>query len=89
MSMIVLAQMMDRGDHMDGNGWWWVMGIGGLLILIALIVVIVVALTQSSRSQASPPTVARTSADDVLAERFARGEIDEDEYRRRRAALRE
>jgi putative membrane protein len=28
------------------------------------------------------------AAEDVLAERFARGEIDEDEFRRRREALR-
>jgi putative membrane protein len=29
------------------------------------------------------------AAEDVLAERFARGDIDEDEYRRRMTALRE
>lgn len=88
MSMVVLAQMMDRGDHMDnGNGWWWVMGIVGLLVLIALVAVVVLAFTQRSKPP-GPPSTTRT-ADDLLSERFARGEIDEDEYRRRRETLRE
>jgi putative membrane protein len=65
-----------------GTGWWWVMGIGWLIFL-ALIVVLAVVLV---RGFTTGP--ARGSADDILAERFARGEIDEDEYRRRRSALR-
>jgi len=77
---IVLGQMWD-GDHM-GRGWWWVMGIGWLIFL-AFIVLLVVVLV---RTFTNGP--ARGSADDILAERFARGEIDEDEYRRRRNALR-
>jgi putative membrane protein len=32
---------------------------------------------------------APSGAEEVLAQRFARGEIDEDEYRHRRDALRE
>ena len=31
----------------------------------------------------------RSNAEDILAERFARGEIDDEEFRKRRAALRE
>ena len=89
MSMVVFAQMMDRGDHMDnGNGWWWIMGIVGLLIIIGLVVIIVMTLQRSNapKPEASDP---RRTADDLLSERLARGEIDEDEYRRRRDALRE
>ena len=88
MSMVVLGQMMDRGDHMDnGNGWWWIMGIVGLLLIIGLVVLIVMTLQRSNvpTPEASP----RRTADDLLAERLARGEIDADEYRRRRDALRE
>jgi putative membrane protein len=92
MRMVVLAQMMDRGDHMDNsNGWWWLMGILGCLILIALVVVIVLAFTHrpSPPNTTGPNTPNRRTADDLLAERLARGEIDEAEYRRRRDALRE
>jgi hypothetical protein len=38
MSGVVLAQMWDGDDHMNG-GWWWLMGIGWLLFL-ALVVVL-------------------------------------------------
>ena len=72
------------GDHM-GGGWWWVMGIGWLVFLAALVVLVVVLVRHFS----TPAGRANGTAHDTLAERFARGEIDEDEYRRRRAALRE
>jgi putative membrane protein len=59
--------------------------------VIALIVAAVVALV---RHYSAPPAqsampAAPSSAEEVLAQRFARGEIDEDEYRHRRDALRE
>ncbi len=88
---LVLGQMMDRGDHMDnGNGWWWVIGIGALLVL-AMFVVLIAMLVR--RDQPPEPSSRRavdgtSSAESVLADRLARGEIDEDEYRRRRDALR-
>ena len=85
MQMAVAAQRIvyDGGDHMSG-GWWWVMGIGWLVFL-ALIVVLAVVLVRHY-SPAAGGT--RRSAQDTLDERFARGEIDEDDYRRRRDALR-
>lgn len=83
---MVLAQMWDRGgDHMDG-GWWWVMGVGWLVFLAAVVVIIVLFVRRSDHRGSSG---ARTGPEDLLAERLARGEIDEDEYRRRRDALRE
>lgn len=88
--MVVFGQMMDRGDHMDnGNGWWWVMGIVGLLIVIALVVIIVVTLQRSNTPKPEASGSPRRTAEDLLSERLARGEIDEAEYRRRRDALRE
>ena len=77
---IVLGQMWD-GDHM-GRGWWWVMGIGWLIFLALLVVLVVVLVRGFTNDRA------RGSADDILAERFARGEIDEDEYPRRRRPAR-
>ena len=70
-------------DHM-GRGWWWVMGIGWLVFLAAFVVLIVMLV----RHYASPGARGVRSAHDTLAERFARGEIDEKEYRDRRDALR-
>ena len=70
------------GDHM---GWWWVMGIGWLLLLGIFVVLgyfLVRHLTDAERRR--PP---RSTAETLLDERFARGEIDEAEYRRRRDVL--
>ncbi len=85
MSALVLAQMWDGDNRMDG-GWWWVMGIGWLLFLafIGFLVYLVVR----HHTDAGSSTARRSTAEDLLAERLARGEIDEDEYRRRRDALR-
>jgi putative membrane protein len=81
----LLAQRWGGGNHM-GAGWWWVMGIGWLLFLAFIGLLAYLLLRhhtdpgESGRQQAS--------AEQILAERLARGEIDEDEYRRRRDALR-
>ena len=87
---IVLAQMRDHGDMGDGGGghwWWWLIA---LALLVALVVVVVWLVTRSGPPAASvAPRQPRGSAEDVLTDRFARGEIDEAEYRRRRDALRE
>jgi len=89
---VVLAQMMDRGDMHDGGGghwWWWVIG---LVVLVLLVVAIVALFTRRPTGTAAPqvaPETQRSSAEQVLADRLARGEIDPDEYRRRRDALRQ
>ncbi len=74
------------GGHV-GHPIFWIFVAG---IVIALIVTAVVVLVRRSPVQPGPsatPTAA-SGAEELLAQRFARGEIDEDEYRRRRDALR-
>lgn len=89
----VLAQMMDRGDPRDGGGghWWgWLIGLAVLAMIVGLVVWAVIRLTQShATAGASPPAAPRSSAEDLLADRLARGEIGPDEYRERLSALRE
>ena len=82
MATTMAAVCTNCDDHM-GRGWWWVMGIGWLVFL-GLIVVLAVLLVRHYR----PAVSARSSAQDTLDDRFARGEIDEDDYRRRRDTLR-
>jgi putative membrane protein len=83
MTGVVVAQVCANcGDHMDG-GWWWVMGIGWLVFL-GLIAAVAIVLVRHFGSSAGTSR----SALQVLDERFARGEIDEDEYRARLDALR-
>ena len=71
------------------------MGLWGLAFMTvsvvlfwALIIVAIIALVRYL-GRSGRADQATTSAEDLLAERFARGEIDEEEYQRRSRALSE
>ena len=80
----VLAQMWDNDNHMD-NGWWWVMGVGWLVFLALLVALVYLIVRHNTGPRAAGGSPGR--AVEILDERFARGEIDEQEYRSRRDAL--
>jgi putative membrane protein len=81
----VVDQMVEWNDHHGwGNGWGWVV----MVVLMLLIVAVTVLLVRHFSGSASSGGTRFRSAGDVLADRFARGEIDEEEYRSRRDALR-
>ena len=93
----VVGRAVDRGDHHDRG--FFRGGDGGsghpgrllvVLIVLALIVTGIVLLVRhftAPRGDAVPIDTA-TNAEQVLADRFARGEIDEAEFVSRRNALR-
>jgi putative membrane protein len=73
----------------DGIGW------GGWLVMVVMMAVfwgalawVVVTLIGRNRSSSQPPASAGSDPMRILDERFARGEIDEAEYQRRREVLR-
>ncbi|NKY59345.1 SHOCT domain-containing protein [Nocardia flavorosea] len=72
--------MMFWYDHgMSGWGYAW-MGIGALVFWVALTVAVVLLIRygiDSGRSRPQPPP---DTAERILAERFARGEIGRDEF---------
>lgn len=70
--------MMWQGPMM---GWMWTWSLVGLVVLGAL-VWLVFRLTDPAGTGHGSPAARR-----ILDERYARGEIDEEEYRRRRAGL--
>ena len=78
------------GDSMSG---WGYAGMGiGMVLFWALIIVGIVALVRySSGNQQGgrPPSDDVPSPEQLLAARFARGEIDEAPYRERLAVLRD
>jgi uncharacterized membrane protein len=86
----------------DDAGWgWWLMGAVVLVVLFILVAgAVAVVLAVRARpgegdtvtQQASPPVAGRASqpsaaALEALDVRFARGEVDEDTYRRSRDLL--
>jgi putative membrane protein len=74
-------------DH--NMGWWGYAGMGiGMVLFWALIIVAIVALVRFSMAdRQSRPFAPQPSPEQVLADRFARGEISETEYRERLAVL--
>jgi putative membrane protein len=69
------------GYHHDIGAWaWWLMT-AGMVLFWAAVVWLVIALTRTTSAR-------RNNAEDILAERLARGEITEDEFRQRRDLIR-
>ncbi|MFF8191071.1 SHOCT domain-containing protein [Streptomyces bobili] len=82
--------MMFWYDH-DVSGWGWFAMSASMILFWALIITAAVLLFRAlSRPTEHPHTHAPAgpSPEQLLAERFARGEIDEEDYQRRLAALR-
>ena len=71
------------GPWMMGNwmGGWWMMPLFGLvpLLLLVLMVAVVVAFARGL-SRAGPTPSHRSPGLDALGERYAKGEIQRDEY---------
>ncbi len=75
----------------DGWGGLW-MGFGMILWLVVIVAIVWIAVRLLSRAVGGPPMMASPpgpSPADELRMRFARGEIDEEEYRRRLAVVEE
>ncbi len=81
---------------MWGNGWGW----GGILMMVLMVVLVVAVIVaiifavrylsgSGSLHQRGGPGSEWTRAEDRLADRFAQGEIDEEEFRKRMTLLRE
>jgi putative membrane protein len=80
------------GYGMDNNGgWWWLAMALMMIVLVGGIIAVAVALVRRGNhppqptQPATPPATSATkpTARDILDERFARGEIEADDYRQR------
>ena len=77
------AQPYMDHDHMDGWGW-------GVMAFVLLLVVVLIGALIYFVARDTGHRSARSGSDPVgvLDHRFAQGEIDEEEYRKRRDILR-
>lgn len=84
--------MMHGYGYGHGMGaWGWFAMVSGTLVGWALLTVVAVLLYRLWIKERGPlpgPVAAAGDAERILAERFARGDIDEAEYRSRLSALR-
>ncbi len=88
------GQGLGYGHGMMGEGWGWTGMIFGPVMMLAVLAIIVVAVVLIVRwlggGYPSPQTGRRSpenAALDILKERFARGEIDKEEFEEKRRLL--
>ena len=73
---------------MHWNHGWWGMGAMWLFWLVVLIVAVALIGWLIRRTQVQSSTGRASSAEEILKERYARGEIDKQEYEERLTELR-
>ena len=80
--------MMTRWHDGWGPGAWIAMAFV-MLVFWTIVVAAIIALVRSNQARGQDHIVGRDDGPErILAERFARGEIDADEYKQRRDLLR-
>ncbi len=73
------------GPWMHGGGWGWAVGWHLLFWAVAVVLTLVLVAALTRRPADRTTTVADPRQ--ILAERFARGEIDAEEFEHRRRVL--
>jgi putative membrane protein len=81
--------MMYGWYNQGSGGGWWVLMMIGMVVFWTIFVIGIVYLVRhyGPRRGEAPSTSSTTSAIAILKERFARGELTEEEYTRRRKLL--
>jgi putative membrane protein len=86
-----LAQDAPRyyGPHMMWDGGWWMLfgPLSMLLFLAALIAIVVLLVRWLTTGHGGSASAGRKMPLEILEERFARGEIDKEEFEERRRVL--
>jgi len=77
-----------NGNGNGIDGWGYALMTVSMVLFWGLVIFAVVAFVRRSSRGDQSVAAARPTAEQLLAERFARGDIDEHEYRERLDALR-
>jgi len=75
----------DGWDHMGGwgGGWMWLWGVAMMVLFVVLIVWLIRASIGQPAAPAARGRDPMDNARQILAERYARGELSSEEYRER------
>jgi putative membrane protein len=85
MDAVMLALVLGGyGDHMDGDGWGWMWIPGFMFMLVIAIAAVAAVLVLARGNQPDRGPGPR----EILAERYARGEMSTEEYHERLEGLR-
>ena len=88
MSVVSQPAIADAQGYSHYGGGWGHMAFGSSMMIIALALVVFLVVLAVRRFGGNPQrTEITSSALDILRERYARGEIDKDEYEERLAVL--
>ena len=79
--MLSLATITGPGGWSDGNPEWWWLVVRGLMTVVWIVLVVLIVRWIFRPRWRGPSGMER--ARDILAERYARGEITADEYQQR------
>ncbi len=86
-ALTIVAQLMPYGHHGWGdNDGWWGFGMFFFMFLWVAVVALIAWAVLTRSSPSAPPPGHR--AREILAERYARGELTTDEYHERLETLR-
>ena len=90
MNGFVAIAGLDRGrwDHMDGWGWMGLWGVAMMLLFVALIIWAVRSTAANSQAPPPAPKDPNERAREILAARYAQGELTTEEFRERAEHLR-
>ena len=82
---VALLAETDRWDHMDGwgGGWMWLWGVAMMTLFVVLVVWLVRASAGLNSPGGTSPRDPGDRAREILAERYAKGEVTTEEYRER------
>jgi putative membrane protein len=84
----------DYGSHMMWNGGWFGMVFGSIMMIVFIgttVAIVILLVRWLGGPTAGVGSASSSSRDpiDILKERFARGEIDKEEFEERRKVLRD
>jgi len=76
-------------DWNDGSGYSWFLMLPMMLLIWGLIIAAIIYIFRGSKNTTTATTRNHDNGEIILAERFAKGDIDEEEYKKRLTVLKE